>query len=53
MKFWCQVGLGFNLCVAPLLDGGVLILEGRGSTRVKVRIRAQGGTKEQREKVPD
>ena len=48
MEFWCQMGLGFNLCVAPPLDCGVPISEGRGSAREKVRTRVQGSTKERR-----
>ena len=48
-----RMGFGINLCVAPPLDHSVLILEGRGSSRVKVRVRAQGGTKEQRGKGPE
>ena len=47
-EFWCQMGLGFNLCVAPPLDHGAPILEGRGSARAKVRTRVQGNTKERR-----
>ena len=35
MEFRCQMGLGFNLCVAPPRDHSVPILKGQGFSKSK------------------
>ena len=52
-EFWCWMELGFNFVLHPLETTVSQFQRGRGLARVRVRIRAQEGTKERRGKGPE